>query len=388
MRTDPYRVVVWGPGGIGRATLKQLVGREDCEIVGVLAYSPDKDGKDVGELIGTDPIGVSATTDPEAIYALDADVAIYTGMLPMDMAAMEDVVIRLLESGKNVIHAAGFHYAHNHGPEYVEKFESACRKGGVSLHGTGENPGFWFERLGLTLTGVTNRVERLWLHEYCDLATSGSTPETLGMISFGVPADTASLPAPIANLWEHFYFVEILNMGSIALFGKPLDHVDHEPTYHVADRDIVLSTAEGHALDWTIPEGHVHAVTHAFNGILDGESRLGIAVNWFLRPENAPYEVTSEDSWVIEMEGHPVSVRCQVNALASLSDNLERRPGDLTSSTYYVTGATLIQAIPVVCAAEPGFVYPSIFTMSNTDLRRLEGRRDIVRSSVGEGASA
>src|SRR5215210_4363054 len=221
MRTDPYRVVVWGPGGIGRATLKQLVKRDDCEIVGVLAYSPDKDGKDVGELIGIDPIGVKATTDQEAIFALDADVVIHTGMLPFEMAAMEDVVVRLLESGKNVIHAAGFHYAHNHGPEYVEKFEAACRKGNASLHGTGENPGFWFERLGLTLTGVTDRVESLRLHEYCDLSTSGSTPTTLDVLGFGLPAEEASVPPPMTALRENFYFVEILNRAASRCSASP-----------------------------------------------------------------------------------------------------------------------------------------------------------------------
>jgi 2,4-diaminopentanoate dehydrogenase len=388
MRQDPYRVIVWGPGGIGRACLKQLVKRNDCEIVGVLAYSPDKDGKDVGELIGIDPIGVKATTDQEAIFALDADVVLYTAMLPFDMPAMENVILRLLESGKNVINAAGFHYAHNHSPEYVERFEAACRKGGVSLHGSGENPGFWFERFALSLTGVTNHVETLHLHEYCDISTSGSEPETLAGLSIGLPADQASLPAPMAALWEEFYFVEILNMGSIALFGRPLDRVDHEPTYHVADHDIVLSKAEGHAMDLTVPKGHIHALTHAFTGILDGKPRLGITVNWFLRPENAPFELTSEDSWLIEMEGEPVSVRCQINAMASLKDNLERRPGDQTSSTYYVTGAALIGAIPVVVAAAPGFVYPSIFSTATTDLRRLEDRGDIVGSGIPEATAS
>jgi 4-hydroxy-tetrahydrodipicolinate reductase len=388
MRQDPYRVIVWGPGGIGRACLKQLVKRDDCEIVGVLAYSPEKNGKDVGELIGQDPIGVTATTDQEAILALDADVVLYTAMLPFDMPAMEDVIISCLESGKNVINAAGFHYAHNHTAEYVEKFEAACRKGGVSLHGSGENPGFWFERLALTLTGVTNEVDTLYLHGFCDISTSGSQPETLAGLSIGASADQATLPPPMAMLWEQFYFVEILNMGSIALFGRPLDRVDHEPTYHVTERDVVLSKAQGHAMDLTVPSGHVHALTHAFTGFLDDRPRLGITVNWFLRPENAPFELTSEDSWLIEIEGRPVSVRCQINAMASLKDKVERRPGDQTSSTYYVTGAVMIQAIPMVVAAEPGFLYPSVFTTSTTDLRSLAERRDIVDRAAPQAAIA
>ena len=179
MNKKPYRVIVWGPGAVGRACLRTLIKRDDCQIVGVLAYSPDKNGKDVGELIDHAPIGVKVTTDKEAIFALQADVVLYAGMLPFDTPSHDSDIIRLLESGKNVVTAVAFHYAHNHGVAYVGKFEAACRKGNASLHGSGENPGFWFERVALTLTGTCSHVEHLQLHEFADLSTSGSSPELL-----------------------------------------------------------------------------------------------------------------------------------------------------------------------------------------------------------------
>src|SRR5271156_5740749 len=129
MRAKPYRVIVWGPGGVGRACLRQLIDRKDCEIVGVLAYTAAKNGKDVGELIGHAPIGVRVTTNKEDVFRLNADAVLYSGMLPFDVPSMESDIIRLLESGKNVISAVAFHFAHNHGAAYVEKFEAACRKG-------------------------------------------------------------------------------------------------------------------------------------------------------------------------------------------------------------------------------------------------------------------
>ena len=113
MRT-PYRVIVWGPGAVGRACLRTLVKRDDCQIVGVLAYSADKNGKDVGELIDHVPIGVKVTTDKEVIFALEADVVLYAGMLPFDAPTHDSDIIRLLESSKNVVSAVAFHYAHNH----------------------------------------------------------------------------------------------------------------------------------------------------------------------------------------------------------------------------------------------------------------------------------
>jgi hypothetical protein len=49
MKKNPYRVIVWGPAAVGRACLRTLIKREDCEIVGVLVYSPDKNGKDYND---------------------------------------------------------------------------------------------------------------------------------------------------------------------------------------------------------------------------------------------------------------------------------------------------------------------------------------------------
>jgi hypothetical protein len=374
MRRKPYRVIVWGPGGVGRACLRQLIDRKDCEIVGVLAYSAAKNGKDVGDLIGHAPIGVRVTTNKEDIFGLAADAVLYSGMLPFDVPSMESDIIRLLESGKNVISAVAFHFAHNHGAAYVEKFEDACRKGNSCLHGTGENPGFWFERVAMTLTGVCTHVEYLQLDEYADLSTSGSTPELLAAISFGETAETAAKPGPMDALWKEYYFVEILNMASISLFGRPLDRVEHKPQHYVAERDVELSRANGDPIDMRIPRGRVYAMSHVFTGFLEERKRLGIGVNWFLRRRNSPFQIQSEHTWRINLEGKPVSLRCDIGAYASLTDDSEFHAGDPTTSTYYITAVNLIQAIPILCAHQPGIVYASVFATSSEDLRNLEGR--------------
>ncbi|MDD5177617.1 MAG: hypothetical protein PHQ05_14460 [Sterolibacterium sp.] len=377
MRKNPYRVIVWGPGGVGRACLRELVKRPEFQIVGVLAHSLEKHGKDVGELINQAPIGVKATTDKEAIFALDADVVLWSATPKFDMPSMERDVIRLLESGKHVISSAAFHYSRSQGQAYVDKFEAACRKGKSCLHGTGENPGFWFERVALTLTGICNHVEHLQLHEFADLSTGGMMPKSLAAIYIGATAETVGKPGPAEALWRDFYFGSSLNMGSMALFGRHLDRVVHTPKYFFAERDIVLDKSKGDPMDLTIPKGRVHAMTHAFTGFLDDEPRLTISVNWFLRPHNSPFPIKSENCWFIELEGTPVSLRCEIGAFASLKDNLEFYPGDPTSSTWYATAVPMIQAIPVLCAHEPGIVYPNIFATSNTDLRRLEGRQTV-----------
>ena len=57
------RVVQWTTGNIGRQSVQAIAGRDDLELVGCYAWSPDKVGRDVGELAGIGPIGVAATDD-------------------------------------------------------------------------------------------------------------------------------------------------------------------------------------------------------------------------------------------------------------------------------------------------------------------------------------
>src|SRR5271170_4628681 len=40
----PYRLVVWGTGGMGRVAISTVAMRRDFEIIGARVYSADKDG--------------------------------------------------------------------------------------------------------------------------------------------------------------------------------------------------------------------------------------------------------------------------------------------------------------------------------------------------------
>lgn len=105
----PYRVVIWGPGEIGGAVTRAALQRDDIEIVGAKAFSPHKNGKDLGELVGIGAIGVKATTSKEAIKALRPDCVIVTPQPRAIVEGLDNDVIELLESGINVITSAAYH---------------------------------------------------------------------------------------------------------------------------------------------------------------------------------------------------------------------------------------------------------------------------------------
>src|SRR6476619_3064811 len=76
------RVVQWATGSVGVAAIKGVLEHPELELAGCWVHSKDKAGKDVGEIIGTEPLGVTATNSLDDILALDADAVIYAPLLP------------------------------------------------------------------------------------------------------------------------------------------------------------------------------------------------------------------------------------------------------------------------------------------------------------------
>src|SRR5436305_9683920 len=85
-----YRVVQWATGNVGKAAIEGVLGHPELQLVGCWVHSADKHGRDVGEIIGGEPIGVRATGDRDEIFALDADCVVYSPVLaePSDVAAL------------------------------------------------------------------------------------------------------------------------------------------------------------------------------------------------------------------------------------------------------------------------------------------------------------
>jgi hypothetical protein len=73
----------------------------------------------------------------------------------------------------------------------------------------------------------------------------------------------------------------------------------------------------------------------------------------------------------IHIEGKPISLRCKIDLMASVEKGLSYQEGDHTTPAYYATVVPMVQAVPVVCAANPGIVYPETFAHYSTDYRKV-----------------
>ena len=125
------RVIQWATGAVGRHAVAAVHDHPDLELVGALVYSEAKAGRDVGEICGIGEIGVTATTDPDEIVALDADCVLYMPQGEMNPMGALDDICRLLASGKNVVSTAvtALIYPRSMGERWSSGWRRRARRG-------------------------------------------------------------------------------------------------------------------------------------------------------------------------------------------------------------------------------------------------------------------
>ena len=356
------KIIVWAPGAMGQAAIRELQRIPELELVGVLAYSDAKNGMDISELIGGAPTGITITTDKNAIIAMDADCVIHTAAPLPDITMYDEDVIRLLESGKNVISISSYHFSHHHGPERVAKLRAACQAGNSTLHGSGIHPAFVFERVGLTATGLSNRIKHVRLREIVNLHDVQSK-ELLMAFGFGLEPnkDVFADDGAVSLMLSHYYY-ESLNFFAHRVFGKLCDRIEKTSDQAVAEEVIEMRAM-------TIPAGTVARTEVTYTGYIDDQPRVTMQELWYAAPKYCPVPGMEQPSyWDIEIEGEPVSLRLRMETFASLADNTHGYGEDPTMVPYYASVTPAIQSIARVCDAAPGLLYQNAFAYSRPDL--------------------
>lgn len=365
----PYRVVVWGTGNLGRAALRELMRRPEIEVVAVLGHNPSRHGTDAGEsILGGAKIGVPVTTDKDDIYTMrDVDCILHMATVTPDMT---DDVVRLLESGKNVISSAGFHNPAYHGEEFVARLEKACTSGNSSLCGNGLHPNLMFERLTLASTALTSRVEHISFAEYADCSAIG--PEGEGILRrVGLGATPEVLQAalaenPIEDSWLAQYYVESLHFVLNKIYGiSPA-----EMTTSI-DVDWDLATADMDTNVMKVHKGEVMAIRNTYKAHVDGVLRGTMDQYYYLGEQACPLdERVGQTTHIAIVQGDPTSYQMRFDAGGSLRPSVERED-DSTAAAAYICVMPIIQAVPKVTSSPAGIIMPEEFTYAASDLHSL-----------------
>ena len=187
----PYRVVQWSTGNVGRHALAGIHAHPDLQLVGVYVSNPDKVGHDAGELAGlASTFGVAATSDVDALLALEPDCIVHTAMADDRIfEALQDLE-RFLAAGINVVSSSPvmLQYPAPDDP-LAAPVIAAAEKAGVSIFVNGVDPGFANDALPLVLSGVSERIEEVRCSEVLNYNTYNQPMVLFGIMGFGGAMD-------------------------------------------------------------------------------------------------------------------------------------------------------------------------------------------------------
>jgi 4-hydroxy-tetrahydrodipicolinate reductase len=337
----PYKVIVWGTGFVGKMVIRELVDHPDFDLVGVIVNAPEKDGRDVGEIVGIGPIGLAATRDAEAALAAGADALAYFGPTAAHAAQNIENMSMAMRAGMDVVSTAmtPFVYPPACPPQMLEAIEKTCQETGKSCFTSGIDPGFANDLLPMTLMGLCGRVDRVRIQEILDYATYAGDYGPMGL---GEPMQHQALletPKVLIFSWGH-----TVPMIADAI-GVDLEKIDTVWEKWAAPERIEFPYG-------VIEPGRCAAIRFEIRGWVGGEPRIIVEHCNRITKAAAPHwprpRMVENDAYRVIVEGSP-NIEQETTFRGAVD-------GDSNSGGCLSTGMRAIHAIPAVCAAPPGLL--------------------------------
>ncbi len=327
-----YKVIQWTTGFVGREAVKGILAHPELELVGAYAWSPEKDGQDVGELCGIGRLGIQASNDIDALLALGADCVCYT---PHQLAGI-DVICRLLEGGINVV-SSNLTNVRAAGEAARERVEAAAQAGGVSLFGSGIFPGF-ANYIAANMATVSQNFRRVRFLESVDVSTYHAI-RNYDNLGWGKKPDPK---------WEH------ASREVLGFYDESLDVMGAMLKVPISERRFSLEWAitpdDREYFGFEMKAGTIAGQKSTWQAFTAGQEDavLELDVCWVAGKGLEP-EWPIHHGYTMKVDGNP-----NVQTRVTFSPQVAERIEDYIDMSNTVTSMPVVSAIPTVCEAAAG----------------------------------
>lgn len=168
---ENIRVAVQGLGKIGSLIANGVIQKLGLELVGGIDILPEIVGKDLGEVIGIGKnLGMKVSKDIEAVLAeTKPDIVVVATRSFVDMIYPD--LVRIVKAKVNVISTCEtLVYPYYRYPDLAKNIDELAKEYGVSVLGTGINPGFMLDALVMVLTATCTELKSVFAKRQLDLA--------------------------------------------------------------------------------------------------------------------------------------------------------------------------------------------------------------------------
>jgi 4-hydroxy-tetrahydrodipicolinate reductase len=314
------RVAQYGVGPIGASIVRLMRQKASLEIVGAIDKDPAKAGRDLGEAIGAPdaPWGVRISADAESLLEKPVDIVVHStsSYLPSVM----DQLLACLAAGCCIVSTCEeLAYPWRKHPELCARLDAAAKEEGVALVGTGVNPGFVMDKLVLTLSAVSQRVDSARATRVVD-ASKRRLPLQKKIGAGMAPEEFRAQVA--AGVIKHHGLPESIAMVADGL-GFALDDISETIEPVIAEQTVKTEFLE-------VAPGQVAGVHQIARGVSAGKEKIFMELKMYVG--------ATQPADTIELKGEP-----------NLSLVI---PGGTHGDV--ATAAVVVNAIPTILAATSG----------------------------------
>ena len=284
------RVMQIGLGPIGCAVSRLLIQKPGWHIVAAVDADPAKQGRDLGEVVGLEQrLGVTVTSDLATLQAADIDVALLTTV--STFPEVLPTLSTLIQHGIDVVASTEeLFYPYYRYAEQAGALDELAKQHGVSVLGTGINPGFIMDTLVLVLTGVCQHITRIAVTRVAN--ASGSRPSLqkklgLGLTQAHFAESAAQGRVGVVGLLDSLAFLAHVLQWRMDDFKERLVPV-------IADKPVRCAQGQ-------VEPGQVCGVRYVAKGIRHGKEVISFDLRMYLEAESVRDTIYIEGTPTLEM---------------------------------------------------------------------------------------
>lgn len=272
------RVAIWGFGAMGSGMARMILGKKGIEIMGICDKHPERVGRDIHDVLKLEsadhpPVTIKDNME-DVLSGGDCDV-----VLSATDSFTKDAFPKLkycLENKVNVISTAeemAFPAAGN--PGLADELDRIAAENGVSVLGTGINPGLIMDLLVIVMTGCMMDVEHIEAKRVNSLSPFG--PTVMHEQGVGFTKDQFDAAVQNDSMAGHVGFRESVGMISSAL-GWDIEKFEQQmkPIITTIDRKSPYGFAGA---------GDVAGINMTCRGWVDGEEKINMLHPQQIEPE-------------------------------------------------------------------------------------------------------
>ncbi|SHH13791.1 2,4-diaminopentanoate dehydrogenase [Tepidibacter thalassicus] len=264
---ENIKIGIWGFGAMGSGMANMLLNKKGVEIVAICDRNKARVGKDMYEVLGLergDREEVIIKSNPEEVFTEKCADVVLLATDSFTKGAFEKIKF-ILERKMNVISTAEeMAYPYAQEAELAKKIDEIAKENGVSVLGTGINPGFVLDLLILALTGTCENVEHIKAVRVNDLSPFGHA--VMVEQGVGVTVDEFNKGVEDGSIAGHVGFPESIKMITDGI-GWDLEKVEQT-------REAIVSNVYRESKYAKVEAGNVAGCRQCGYGYVNGEVKI------------------------------------------------------------------------------------------------------------------